>query len=413
MVHRPSEDLRCTGIHIITHFYLRLGKVSPTLSKLSLKNSRHGSNLVAMAVERLQDLGRGAEDPGLRRLQVCGGMALLTEVVTSHADSSTISTYAALLEMLLTKPGDVSDVTIMHKNVFDDKLTPHLGGNGSGVSNDLTMTMKVSQFTARYMQPDHFDESEESALNTAVLPVFLDLLPKLTLGSAQQQILSDLLSLLKHSESNRDVFCGTVAWHLSMFDIVSRHVIIRPSYGDEGSLLRFDKMGQTLEKWAQHAAWLMARAKNQPVQEAKSALLHRMEQQRKYAGALSQSSLPEAEAMKLREEKKSAKEEEQDEEDTWFAIGMKVYATLLLHALQAKEGWHEVGRTLSLSLTNPSARIVHFAVLSHLVNELTFIMQWRYENYSAWHLLLAQMRPTRRSTTWTTSLACSSQPANM
>ena len=53
-------------------------------------------------------------------------------------DSSTISTYAALLEMLLTKPGDVSDVTIMHKNVFDNKLTPHLGGNGSGVSNDLT-----------------------------------------------------------------------------------------------------------------------------------------------------------------------------------------------------------------------------------------------------------------------------------
>lgn len=378
IVHRPSEALRCTGIRIVTHFYLRLGKVSPALTKISLKNKRHGSNLVAMAVERLQDLGRGVEnDPGLRRLQVCGGMALLTEVVTSHVDSSTINTYAALLEMLLTKPGDVSDVTIMHKNVFDDKLTPHLGGSGSGMSNDLAMTMKVSQFTARYLQPDHFDESEESALNTSVLPVFLELLPKLTLGSAQQQILSDLLSLLKHSESNRAVFCGSVAWHLSMFDIVSRYVII-PLSGDDTGVLRFAQMAETLEKWAQHTAWLVARAKNQPAQEMKSALLNRMEERRKYAGTLSQSSLLAAEAMKLRELKKGSREEEEDEEDTWFAIGMKVYATLLLHALQAKDGWHEVGRTLSLSLTNPAGKIVHFAVLSHLVNELTFIMQWRY-----------------------------------
>ena len=136
-------------------------------------------------------------------------------------------------------------------------------------------------------------------------------------------------------------------------------------------------MSETLEKWAQHSAWLIARAKNQPIEDTKSALLHRMEEQRKYAGVLSQSSLLAAEAMKLRDERSSNVVIE-DDEDTWFAIGMKVYATLLLHALHVKEGWHEVGRTLSLALTDSSARIVHFAVLSHLVNELTFTMQWRY-----------------------------------
>ena len=42
---------------------------------------------------------------------------------------------------------------------------------------------------------------------------------------------------------------------------------------------------------------------------------------------------------------------------------------MLLHALHVKEGWHEVGITIA-SFTDSSARIVHFAALSHLVNEL-------------------------------------------
>ena len=110
VVHRPLEELRCTGIRIITHFYLRLNTLPANLNKLSLKAKRHGSNLVAMAVEKLQELGRGNDDAGLQRLQVCGGMALLGEIITSHAASSTVDTYAVLLEMLLTKPGDVSEV---------------------------------------------------------------------------------------------------------------------------------------------------------------------------------------------------------------------------------------------------------------------------------------------------------------
>ena len=176
-----------------------------------------------MAVEKLQELGRGNDDAGLQRLQVCGGMALLGEIITSHAASSTVDTYAVLLEMLLTKPGDVSEVTVLHKNVFDERHTPHLGGRGNGVSNaTMTMTMKTSQFAARYMQPDTFDEAAESVLNSVVLPTFLELLPKLSLGEAQQNILSDLLALLKHSPNNRDVFCETPAWHICMFGVVSR-----------------------------------------------------------------------------------------------------------------------------------------------------------------------------------------------
>ena len=106
-----------------------------------------------------------------------------------------------------------------------------------------------------------------------------------------------------------------------------------------------------------------------------------MEEKRKYAGTLSQTSLLAAEEAEAEERNKAAAANENPDEaerDTWFAIGMKVYATLLLHKIRDKCGWHEVSRTISQAYDTGRGVISHFAVLSHFVNELTFTMQWRY-----------------------------------
>ena len=252
----------------------------------------------------------------------------------------------------------------------------------------MTMTMKTSQFAARYMQPDTFDEAAESVLNSVVLPTFLELLPKLSLGEAQQNILSDLLALLKHSPNNRDAFCETPKWHICMFGVVSRFVVLTGDTGLSTSWWPANKVCPNLEKWARHTAWLRARAMKRNNQfgkdgaaASKSALLKSMEEKRKYAGTLSQTSLLAAEEAEAEERKKAAAANENPDEaerDTWFAIGMKVYATLLLHTIRDKCGWHEVSRTISQAYDTGRGVISHFAVLSHFVNELTFTMQWRY-----------------------------------
>ena len=153
------------------------------------------------------------------RLQYCGGLASLCEIISSHASSSTELTYKALLEFLLLKPGSRNQITVLNSDLFDNymmsttvsataaAIARSQQNNNNNNSFDTTpgrqaggkVTQKSVGFTSHNINGlSHTDELDTDMTNGVVLPIFLELLPKLPIGF-HGQIYSDLLGLLKHS----------------------------------------------------------------------------------------------------------------------------------------------------------------------------------------------------------------------
>ena len=162
------------------------------------------------------------------RLQYCGGLASLCEIISSHAPTSTELTYKALLEFLLLKPGSRNQITVLNSDLFDNFMmsttasataaaiarsqqTNTSSSSSSGISSSYDnstpsrqtgggrVTQKSVGFTSHNINGlSHTDELDTDMTNGVVLPMFLELLPKLPIGF-HGQIYTDLLGLLKHS----------------------------------------------------------------------------------------------------------------------------------------------------------------------------------------------------------------------
>ena len=133
MIKSTSEDLRCLGLRLLTHFYSRVDLLPMSLLSLTMK--RRKGSILSRTVEKISMMTGGV---GLRRLQACGGFALLDEALSAHCDSSTEKTYAALLEMLLTKSTSKSPATIQFSNLSEEYATASASlHNLSGTNNPL------------------------------------------------------------------------------------------------------------------------------------------------------------------------------------------------------------------------------------------------------------------------------------
>ncbi len=144
------------------------------------------------------------------RLQYCGGLASLCEIISSHASRSTELTYKALLEFLLLKPGARNQITVLNSDLFDNFMmsaTASATAAATARSYESTparqsggkVTQKSVGFTSHNINGQHCtDEVDSDMTNGVVLPIFLELLPKLPI-TFHGQIYSDLLGLLKHS----------------------------------------------------------------------------------------------------------------------------------------------------------------------------------------------------------------------
>jgi hypothetical protein len=139
MIKSSHEDLRCIGLRLLTHFYLRVDLLPVSWLMMTLK--RRKSSMLSRTVEKISMISGTLSvrmgvrfcttlmlnffsvniviikiiviiiiiiiittgGVGMRRLQACGGLALLEETLGAHTKTSTDRTYVALLEMLLTK----------------------------------------------------------------------------------------------------------------------------------------------------------------------------------------------------------------------------------------------------------------------------------------------------------------------
>ena len=347
IVHQPNEKLRCTGIRIITHFYLRVDLTSNDLSKLTLQKAKGGGNIVSRAMERITDMGQGAGH-GLHRLQTCGGLALLSEVITNHKSSSNILTYKVLLEMLLTRSSDSRLVNIQHINLFEKEKE-------QGQFNELEeeTSMLVGEYSAQFMSPDRLEDDFESTINAVVLPLFLELLPKLNLGDSLAVVFGDLVNLLNYNEINREVISSVASWHTCMYDLLSRLMSDYKSKANKS--FKPADFSTELEKWAE--------ARTEDGEGSASP-------NRSQRG--SRSSIHDINSNNAG-----------GDIEIWFAVGRKVYSTLMQHVLGSTNGWLELSKTVSQSLnTNtPDGYLMYQSVLSQLVSELSFFMSRQYKEF--------------------------------
>jgi Domain of unknown function (DUF4704) len=133
MIKSSSEDLRCLGLRLLTHFYLRVDLLPMSLLSLTMKRRR--GSMISRTMEKISMLAGGV---GMRRFQACGGFALLEEALTAHSETSGEKTYAALLEMLLSKPSSRSPATVQTANLSEEyaaaSASLHLLTNASGMA---------------------------------------------------------------------------------------------------------------------------------------------------------------------------------------------------------------------------------------------------------------------------------------
>jgi Domain of unknown function (DUF4704) len=118
MIKSPSEDVRCLGLRLLTHFYMRADLLPMSLLSLTLKRRR--GSMLSRTMDKLSMMAGGV---GMRRLQACGGFALLEEALGAQCESNTDRTYAALLEMLLTKCSTRSPATVQYSNLSEEYAT--------------------------------------------------------------------------------------------------------------------------------------------------------------------------------------------------------------------------------------------------------------------------------------------------
>jgi Domain of unknown function (DUF4704) len=118
MIKSPSEDVRCLGLRLLTHFYMRADLLPMSLLSLTLKRRR--GSMLSRTMDKLSMMAGGV---GMRRLQACGGFALLEEALSAQCESNTDRTYAALLEMLLTKCSTRSPATVQYSNLSEEYAT--------------------------------------------------------------------------------------------------------------------------------------------------------------------------------------------------------------------------------------------------------------------------------------------------
>eukprot|EP01038_Epipyxis_sp_PR26KG_P011916 gene11916-15945_t len=433
IIHKPFEDLRCTGIRLLTHFYLRLdGSIPPSITNLTLKKKKEG--LIFRAIGNItQQSNYSNLSSGLEQLNSSGGLALLCETVGYHSQTSTEQTYAALLELLLTKPGSKSQVTVQYLDLFDTSMS-NMNMNTKATSTNVNSMRRrtVSSahnagtnkgqravvFAAHYLSPDQVHDEGINMTNSVVLPIFFELLPKLPVN-IQEQIYSDLLALLKHSTGNRDGFCNSPSWHICMYGLVAQ--LARVDEGDNlKSIHSFDILNE-IEKYLginmlESPHIIMAKRHKHRVKSPHDVPFSVLNKTKKETTLTVENHKPSGELLRswnnepvnarasysYSKDRKTAplqietnKERPSllgngDKENTeanenhhiWFVLGMKIYATLLLHAIEYKGGWKEVDRSISQFDGNNNCNDLGYsvsqAILSHLLNELTFNMRSKY-----------------------------------
>lgn len=378
LIQQPYEALRCTGIGLLTHYYLKLHTVPTTA--LGFTSKRKRGTKFTKARDRFSALTEGR---GIERLEACGGLAWLSRILNYYATECGEETYMALLEMLLINSNSSNQITSYYRKLFVED-----GDKTRSTSTDHRHLAKRSSFYhPSYVFSTSADAgTDESRLveNPVVLTIFFEFIPHLPMG-VQERVYGDLLVLLKHSEPNRDAFLNHPLWHLCLYDLVGQLILVSNTCSSTIAQNRFCEL---IQKWALlenennffNEGWVNTLDFSPPKNPVDAGNTSRpaglMRSNAQVFAKESLSSGKKSPAISRRQSLAS----DGSTLDTWFDIGMKIYATLLVHAVDLKHGWKEVEKTIAQSYESIHGVSVSLAVFSHLLNELTFTMKSKYRD---------------------------------
>lgn len=416
LVHQPVEQLRCTGIRLLTHYYLRINSMPAYALNLRLK--RRTGQLMGRGgkLSRARDSFMHTSDQvGLDRLEACGGLAQVWKILDRYADQSTELTYCALLEMLLTTSAVSSQISVQSKYFFENP-TPdsggHIRGGVTAVSGGLMQTpLKVTKATDSVLQHEHgstitqrsvifapnssnpqriadLEENQQCTLNRCVLSLFCHFLPQFPMG-VHERIYMDLFGLLKNNSKNLHAFYSHPSWNLCMYDMVSQLIVVTSVCT---STIHSSDLCAILEGWALLENYQPVvgspEVKNpatpvslSPKRTAPPGKLLRQWQRSASFRDSDDGSIGNSRNRAASGSKDIPKKADtgKGDIDVWFDIAVKIYATVLLYGLDCKNGWKDIQQTIALSYDSIHGTAVTYAVFSHLMNEMTFKMRSKYK----------------------------------
>lgn len=419
LVNQPVEQLRCTGIRLLTHYYLRINAM-PAYA-LNLRLRRKTGQLIGRTgkLSRARDSFMHTSDQvGLNRLEACGGLAQVWKCLDKYTDEATELTYSALLEMLLTTSAISSQISVQSKHYFEDisrgsstSASGSFRGGVTALSGGLMQTpVKANQsfgigeqshehgssitqrsviFAPNSSNPQSIADHEENQLctfNPCVLSLFCHFLPQFSMA-VHERIYMDLFGLLKNNSKNLDVFYSHPSWNLCMYDLVSQLIVVTSVCT---STVQSVDLCAILEGWALLENY---QAINSPADGRCSPLPTSVSPKRTapHGKLLRQwqrsASFRDSEdgnvSVRIRsvsETKDPSKlESSKGDIEVWFDIAVKIYATVLLYGLDTKGGWKDIQQTIALSYDSIHGTAVTYAVFSHLMNEMTFKMRSKYK----------------------------------
>lgn len=450
-LNKSVEEVRCTGLKILTHFYVRTDGVPASMLSLTVRAAKE-KRYLSRALDALST-SVGESNRGINRMYTSGGLVLLTEFVLNYSNSSSEKTYMALLELLLTKSANSIHSSVEHVNRLDvadaclnpipvvaDLPTPD-GNCNDGLSDSRALgsltidpdvsesvtspAVKVAQdegsglailspkfddtvghrtvhFTVNLMHPDLSLDDSSEVTNAAILPVFFNILPKLS-DSARSRVYGDLLALLKHGAVVRDAVSAEPSWHVCMFELMSCLIIPQPLTRYHSGVVKSANLCQSLNHWGK---FFHGSEVNFDIKNSANAPVRTLRQRLSITGGgllrawnRDSTQIPEQNDAKSISPESSfdlspknsgglLKKYEQQEfqsndtaaQDLNFAIGVKIQATLLLHSMESRSGWRELLFTIGQSIESKNGVAVSQAVLSHVLSELTFTMKSKYKN---------------------------------
>lgn len=392
-LNKAVEDVRCSGVRLLTHFYMRTDGLPTHLVNMTTRAAKT-RKFVTRAFDAISTAaGNESQHGGLNRMAATGGLLLLTEFMLHYSDDSTTeNSYMALLEMLLTRSESSIHTYMSHSNRLesDPWADPKEVKDGLKLPTpDFSKTVghRSVLFTANLMHPDLASDESIQLTNNCILPVFFTVLPKLP-QSSRGRVYGDLLALLKHGVTIRQAFVSKSSWHICMFELMA-HLIV-PQTVEKYNCISSHMIPAVLNKWSvvTSGSGVPLRGSHESSDDSLPTEYagNRFSSTFRLTPKIENSPLLEKVEKRQKQQKPSfhqASDVEKEDPATLdlnFAIGMKITATLLLHSLEIKGGWREILFTLGQSHSCTNGVSVSQAVLSQVLSELTFTMKSKYRN---------------------------------
>lgn len=413
-INRQNEVLRCTGMAILTHYSLRVDvtPISP------LYSSHRGVKTTSMFKVRDKFTASSTDGKGVERLYACGGIANISQLLAQYKDDVSESTYSVLLEMLLSTSTTTSHFTKFYKNILVEHIqrvshsttqiksvsAQNIHGPSQSESYGFASTI-INDKRNNFFQSVHMldiDEHKEM-INSRMLTLFFEYIPKLPLH-IQERVYEDLLPLLKHNSSNRTTFFYHPLYHYCLFDLVGQLVVVTNQCtltlsqsdvknhlkqwaifdcqgDDEGILNIFDAKSpnkySSLSPFSNHfnSTIYNPHNANLPRSQEKDVVMDNAE----FVDQSSSNGISSAARKgEMRRRSLAVDDFGCNKLNTWFDIGMKIYATLLLHGLDFEKGFVEFDRTISQSFDSIHGVAVSLSIFSHVLHEMSFSLSSRY-----------------------------------